>query len=150
MNVRSIFLLITLLLLTGCASTDGKLVDLSAIVFILYVLLVGVKHAIPSVIKTTFFSRLSRAVGKHLKLVIYPLYTLAGLLGLLGVVLSGIHQILIFKGLVVGTLAYNVGKVVTGDDEQRKIASEIISLGTGILLALFMLWFYGADLFKSF
>jgi len=146
---RYIFLLLPFLL-AGCSSANEKIVDLSGAVFVIFGVLIFVKHQTPKVVNSEIFIKLLSILEEHLQPVIYTAYILSATLIVIGWLLSGIHRILIFEGLALAIIASNLSKMVTHKDtEKRKISMEVASLGAGMMVVLFMLWFFGPEMFKA-
>jgi hypothetical protein len=151
MNIHRYIFLLLPFLLAGCSSGDEKIVDLSGVVFAIFGGLIIVKHQTPKVVNSQVFIRFLSALEKYLKPIIYTAYMFSVALIVIGWLLSGIHKILIFEGLSLAIVASNLSKMVTYEDsEKRKIAMEVASLGAGMMVVLFMLWFFGPGMFKAF
>jgi hypothetical protein len=139
------------LLLAGCFQNEEKIVDLSSAVFIVFIALMVIKHVIPTIVSSAAFSKMSAFIQRYVRHFIYPLYVLATTLIVVGITLSGIHRVHVFSGLVVGVISHNISRLTKCTaPEQKKIPTEIISLGFGILFVLLLLWTLGTDLFKDF
>ena len=62
-----------------------------------------------------------------------------------------LDKILVFPGFVLAIIASNVARLVkNSDDQERKRALEIISLGLSVIAVLFMLWLLGDEMFDPF
>ena len=151
MTIRNCFYFISILLLSGCSSAEEKIVDLSAVVFCLYLLMVGVKYFSPMVVESGVFAKCSSFVQSHLRHIVIPVYIFSLSLFVIGFYLSGIHRILIFIGLSLVVIAHHLSKLVlAAENEDRKLSIEIVSLGIGIVVVQIMMWHYGPDLFDPF
>jgi hypothetical protein len=136
--------------LTGCNNAEDKIVDLSGGVFLVYVVLVGMKLATPRIVNLTIYKKSTSFLSSHISILVYPLYILAAALTLTGFLMGGIHKVHIFSGFILAFIAYNFAKLSTeGSNEENKTILEIITLGTSILFVLFLLWGLGTDLFKG-
>lgn len=151
MIIKASFYCISLLLLSGCSSGTDKIVDLSAVVFFLYVILAGMKYVSPMLVESSFFSNSVTFIQKHLKSVVIPIYVIALLLIFVGFYLNGIDRVFIFIGFSLAIIAYHLNRLAHTDQvEKRELSIEIVSLGIGIVLVQIMLRHYGADLFEPF
>ena len=147
---RWVFLSTLLVILSGCNSAEEKIVDLSAGVFLVFVVLVLVKYISPRIVKLPIFTSFTQLIARHSVLVVRSLYLLSALLIAAGFLLSGIYRVHIFSGFVVLVIASHVHSLVNSESEEIKNrAIEVISLGLGVLFALTSLWFFGVDLFKG-
>ena len=87
---------------------------------------------------------------------IKPLYGMSFVLvlyGLLSPMLTDriLDKILVSPGFVLAIIASNVARLAkNSDDEERKRALEIISLGLSVIAVLFMLWLLGDEMFDPF
>ena len=62
-----------------------------------------------------------------------------------------LDKILVFPGFVLAIIARNVARLAkNSDDEERKRALEIISLGLSVIAVLLMLWLLGDEMFDPF
>lgn len=147
---RDAFILLPLFL-TGCISKDEKIVDLAGAVFLIFLVLIGIKYATRRFANSRIFTNISTFLHKYASYSIYPIYFLASALILTGIVYSGIHRVQILSGLVVAIIGFNIKRLSSGeDDESKKMHLEVISLGISILIVLSILWSLGADLFSEF
>jgi len=143
--------LIPLVFLSGCSSGDEKIVDLSAVVFCLYVLMVAVKYFAPMVVESSFFTKCANYIQAHLKRVIVPMYIFSLSLLIAGFYFSGIHRIFVFVGLSLAIITHHLSKLVlTEKSEDRGQSIEIVSLGIGMVVVQMMMWYYGPELFSPF
>ena len=150
-HTRCLLLILVFLSLTGCIAAEDKIVDLSGGVFMIFVVLVGMKLITPTIINLSIYKRLTAFIQKHLTYIVYPLYFLVISLLLIGFILGGINRVLVFSGFTLAVIAYNVTQLSLSDDAlKKKISIEIISLGFSILFVLFILWGFGSDLFDGF
>lgn len=139
------------LFLTGCLSKDDKIVDLAGAVFLIFLVLIGIKYATKQFADSRFFIYISAFLHKYIKYSVYPVYFIALCFILTGIVYSGIHKVQILSGLVIGIIGFNVNRLsLAEDDESKKFHLEVISLGVGILIVLSILWVFGAGLFSDF
>ncbi|MEH6583463.1 MAG: hypothetical protein V7754_16115 [Halioglobus sp.] len=136
--------------LAGCNSAEEKIVDLSAGVFLVFVVLVLVKYASPKMLRMPIFTRFICLIERHSVVIVGLLYACAVLLIAGGFFMAGIHRIHVFSGFVVFAIAVHLRSLVNSNtEENRKRSVEIISLGFGILFTLTSLWFFGAELFRG-
>ncbi|MDB4630990.1 hypothetical protein OAF61_00685 [Pseudomonadales bacterium] len=151
MQIKNLCYLIALVILSGCTSSEDKIVDLSAVVFCLYVTMIAVKYFSPIVVDSSFFANIAKFIQAHLKSVVIPVYLISLSLFVIGFYLSGIHRIFIFIGLSLAVIGHHLGKLVRSDqNEGRELSIEIVSLGIGIVVVQVMMWHFGPELFEPF
>ena len=147
---RDTFILLPLFL-TGCFSKDEKIVDLAGAVFLIFLVLIGIKYATRRFANSRIFTNVFTFLHKYASYSIYPIYFLASALILAGFVFLGIHKVQIFSGLVFAIIGFNIKRLsLVEDGESRKLHLEVISLGIGFLFVFSILWGLGADLFSEF
>ena len=147
---RDTFILLPLFL-TGCISKDEKIVDLAGAVFLIFLVLIGIKYATRRFANSRVFTNISALLHKYASYSIYPVYFLALVFLLTGILYSGIHRVQIFSGLVFAIIGFNIKRLSSDEDEEsKKLHLEVISLGISILIVLSVLWGLGADLFSEF
>lgn len=140
-------------LLAGCASAEDRMVDLSAIVFVIYLALILLKYSAPRVIASIAYQRAAAVIANNNAMIWRTLAAFGILLALLAPVLGGIHRILLFAGFVLLIVGFAFRLIpFNGDSSQgnSRLPFEIITLGFGVLFVLLMMWFAGADMFDGF
>lgn len=151
MPLSRVAFLVLVLFLTGCLSRDEKIVDLAGAVFLIFLALIGFKYATRRFANSRIFINVSSFLHKYATHATYPVYFLALVFILTGIIYSGIHRIQIFSGLVVAIIGFNIKRLSSvEDDESKSLHLEIISLGISILIVLTILWGLGSDLFSEF
>ena len=147
---RLSLLLFACLLLAGCNSAEEKILDLSAGVFLIFVLLVVVKYVSPSIVRSSQFVAFLGLIEQHCIVIVWFLFATAVLLIAYGLFMAGIGRIQIFTGFVVVVIAVHLRALANpGSEGKRKRSVEIISLGFGVIFALTSLWYFGVGLFRG-
>lgn len=129
------------------------MVDLSAVVFLIYLGLVLLKWVAPWITTSGTYQRLSALFQRNTGTISGVVATGGLVLVLVALVLGGIHRILLFAGFVLLVIAFVFRKLNAGpegDAEGRRLPFEVISLGGGVFLVLVMMWYLGADMFSGF
>lgn len=138
------------LLLVGCVSQEDKIVDLSGIIFLMFIGLLVLKFLAIRMTRHPLFEKISRFFSRHTIKIVSILVILSTALMGMGVYLSGIHRVLILIGMVVATLAYLVYYAQQAADlDRKKLMIESIPLSLSFAVVLFILWYLGGDLFRS-
>ena len=156
---RRLLKLAPILFISGCSlgsDSDKVMVDLAAGVFLVFMALVAIKYITPKLVRKPSFELLMQYLQRNVSALIKPLYAISILLvlyGLLSPILTGniLDKILVFPGFVVAIIARNIARLEkNGEDEERKRAIEIASLGISVIVVLFMLWLWGDEMFDPF
>lgn len=159
MIIRHLLRLAPILFLPGCSlgsNSDKVIVDLAGGVFLVFMALLAFKYITPKLVRKPYFELLLQYLEKNVTSFIKPLYGMSFVLvlyGSLSPMLTDqlLDKILVFPGFVLAIIANNVARLVkNSDDEERKRALEIISLGLSVIAVLFMLWLLGDEMFDPF
>lgn len=140
-------------ILAGCASAEDRMVDLSAIVFVIYLALILFKYSAPRITGSSFYKRVATVIASNNTIIWRTLSGFGVALVILAPMLGGIHRILLFAGfvlLIIG-FAFRMGAYADETNEiKSRLPFEIITLGLGVLFVLLMMWFVGAEMFVGF
>ena len=156
---KQLLRLAPILFLSGCSlgsNSDKVIVDLAGGVFLVFMALLAFKYITPKLIRNPSFEVFIKYLEKNLTSFIKPLYGMSFVLvlyGSLSPMLTDhiLDKILVFPGFVLAIIASNVARLVkNSDDQERKRALEIISLGFSVIAVLFMLWLLGDEMFDPF
>jgi|GEM_PF-3425988 len=132
------------------------MVDLASGVFLVFMALLAIKYITPKLVRHSVFERLLQYLEKNVGSFVKPLYGISFFLVLYGclspiITENTLDKILVFPGFVFAIIARNIDQLAKGgDDEKRKRAIEIISLGLSVIAVLFMLWLWGDEMFDPF
>ena len=156
---RQLLKLAPMLFLPGCSlgsNSDKVMVDLAGGVFLVFMALVALKYITPKLLRNPSFELVRQYLEKNVTSFIKPLYGMSFLLvlyGLLSPMLTDqlLDKILVFPGFVFAITARNIALLAkNSDDEEKKRAMEIISLGFSVTAVLLMLWLLGDEMFDPF
>ena len=147
------FIFPSVVFLGGCTSAEDRIVDLSSIVFVIYLVLILLKYVAPRIVASGAYQRAAVVIASNNTGIWRALSGFGILLAILALALGGIHRVLLFAGFVLLIVGFAFRMISDSDDSGRRnsrLPFEIITLGSGVLFVLLMMWFLGAEMFVGF
>jgi len=145
---RIVALTIAPLFLVGC-KRDEAFVDLSGIVFIVFVTITVGKYLSPALFQFSIFKRLRERVSRFSKVTMLALIMVAIALNVYWVISDSIlDRILGLVGLSLVVWGYHLEFIDSDDAAIRSRAIEIVTMGIVISSLLTVMWAIGPEMLK--
>ena len=147
--------LLSFFTLSGCASTEDKIVDLSGALFIIFILLFAAKSILPEIFKNVkfklFYSSKIAPLLKHSHIAAIPIRIISLILIVYGFTADGLGRISIIIGFLLLFLASQIIKLSNeASIESQRNHIEKIQIIMTFLVATISLLALGKSMFNSF
>lgn len=142
MNNRLIILLaVSVLIISGCKSREDVIVDISAGVFIVFLMIILLKFTSGYLSEIRWLVRIKKMLTQIFHYLIIPLYFISIAIIGTGIYFQGIHRVLIFGGLVLLIAARGMHYLIIGDKAaDRRTWIEVVTLSISTFFVLLSLW----------
>ncbi|MDR5866684.1 hypothetical protein [Halomonas koreensis] len=141
-------------LLTGCGGSeiDARIVDLAGVVFLFFILVIGVKYLSLKIYEVNRFKVLGDAILHRGGFFSIPVYACGAYSFSFGVLHGGLSKVLMLAGMVAIVTARCLqlaGKNI-GNEKKRKFYVEVVFMGMTFFAALFFIFKMGSSMFSDF